>query len=144
MWLVKAPIDTLVITSHTILQVAPCTCLRLGKERGLLVDRFFHVVRERVQNLFEEAINVDLSRRIKVKQSAALGARRVDHTLAQQAKTLLAFARQSGDWRALWHGAPTQLFGGNGPHIVAASGCQLLFLCLMRGALPLPAQPEAA
>jgi hypothetical protein len=55
-------------------------------------------------------------------------------------ETLVAFAHPSGDWRALWHGTPTGFFGGTGLHFVAASGRHLLFLCLMRGALPLPAQ----
>jgi len=68
----------------------------------------------------------------------------VNHTWAQQTETLVAFAHQSGDWRALWHGTPTDFFGGTGPHFVAAAGRHLLFLCLMRGALPLPAQPELA
>ena len=37
---------------------------------------------------------------------------------------------------------PPLLFGGTGSHFVAASGRQLLFLCLMHSALPLPEQPE--
>jgi hypothetical protein len=66
----------------------------------------------------------------------------VEHTWAQQTETLVAFAHPSGNWRALWYGALTDFFGGTGSHFVAASGRNLLFLCLMRGALPLPAQPE--
>ena len=41
-------------------------------------------------------------------------------------------------------GAPTEFFCGTGSNFVAASGRHMLLLCLMRGALPLPAQPELA
>jgi WD40 repeat protein len=68
---------------------------------------------------------------------AIAGAQRTKNTWAQREKTFVAFAHQSGSWRALWHGASNELFGGaTESQFIVSSGRLLLFLQLMHGANP--------
>lgn len=120
MWLVKVLSDTLMITSNTIPQVVSCACRSLGKERGLLVNRFFHFVRAGVQNLFVEAVTIDLSPGIKVTQSAPCVALTVfSATIHQGTRTL-----------------PIQEWIGRMAAAIRRSRCSIT--------LPLSAQPELA
>ena len=62
--------------------------------------------------------------------------KRIGHVWAQRSETFVAYSHQSGAWRALWHGAPTERSCETGSQFIVPSGRILLFLQLMRGANP--------
>ena len=62
--------------------------------------------------------------------------KRIGNVWAQRSENFVAYAHQSGAWRAIWHGAPTELSCETGSQFIVPSGRILLLLQLMHGANP--------